>query len=420
MIPRQRMLATIEATFQQFGFVPLMTPALEALDILTGKYGGEGEGLLYRFQDLGGRDVALRYDLTVPLARVVAQYADIALPFRRYQIAPVWRAEKPARGRFREFVQCDADIVGSPDMVADAEVVQLATTLLSGLGVESYRIRLNNRKVLSGLMSRLGVEKGEAEAGVLRTMDKLDKIGADKMAMLLEKDNGLSSAQIDDVQQFLAIDGTPEQVLDAARPIVGDDPDGADGLAEIAHVFEILAGVGLAERAEIDLSIARGLAYYTGTIYEVFLGDLPGYGAVMGGGRYDSLIGVFKGQEIPAVGISLGIDRLLEGLVELQLLEEAATVTDVLVTVMDAESAPYAAKVASYLREAGIGCELFPAAAKLKKQLRHAERTGKRWVVFAGTDEANRGQVGLKDLSVERGEQTSVDLESLPSTLTAR
>jgi len=418
MIPRQKMLGSIEQTFQRFGFVPLMTPALEYLDILTGKYGDEGETLLYRFQDQGDRDVALRYDLTVPLARVVAQYPEITLPFRRYQIAPVWRAEKPARGRFREFFQCDGDIVGSRDMVSDAELVQLACELITALGVERFVVRLNNRKVLSGLMAELGVEAGQPEMGVLRTIDKLPKIGEEKTTALLKEENGLDASQVERIFRFLRIEGGAREILDQVQPTFPEGSVGRQGCDELREVFGILDTVGLGGKAELDLSIARGLNYYTGTIYEAFLNDLPGYGAVMGGGRYDELIGVFKGQDIPGVGISLGIDRLLEGLVELKLLDEAASVAPVLVSIFGRETAAYSVKVATTLRSGGIGCELFPSYAKLGKQFRQAERCGQRWVVVAGTDEESKNEVGVKDL--ETGKQETVALDGLVGYLAAR
>ncbi len=411
MIPRQRMLSAIEATFQRFGFAPLMTPVLEHLDILAGKYGDEGETLMYRFADRGGRDVGMRYDLTVPLARVVAQY-DLPLPFRRYQIAPVWRAENPQRGRYREFVQCDADIVGTKDMVADAELVELACELLAALGVDNYRVRINNRKVLSGLMRRIGVDDAPGEMAILRTIDKLDKIGADKTRELLGSENGLSAESVDVVFEFLEIAGDPRAILARLAELFPSGEDiGGEGRVELAQVFDILEGVGLSDRVEIDLSIARGLTYYTGTIYETFLTNLPGYGAVMGGGRYDGLIGKFKGKEIPGVGISLGIDRLLEALVELGVLREEGSVARVLVAVFDADTAPYAHRVAQEIRRAGHACELFSANAKLKKQLRHADRQGQRWVVIAGSDEIAREEVAIKDL--ESGTQESVPLSGL-------
>lgn len=420
MIPRARMLATIEGVFQRFGFQPLMTPALEYLDILTGKYGEEGDSLLFRFQDQGGRDVALRYDLTVPLARVVAQHPELTLPFRRYQIAPVWRAEKPARGRFREFVQCDGDIVGSADMAADAELVQLAGALLEGLGVTGYEVRVNNRKVLTGLMHEVGVDDPGREAGILRVIDKLPKIGADEVRRLLASECALDDSQVSRVFEFLGISGSWSEVLAGLRALFGSGSRGLEGVRELEelHAIAAAADAGSAGSLVLDLSIARGLNYYSGTIYEVFLGALPGYGAVMGGGRYDGLVGVFKGQDVPAVGISLGIDRLLEGLFELGLLAEERSVAKVLVTVFSAETAGYSARAARLLRDAGIPCELFPAYTKIGKQLRHAERSAQRWVVVAGPDEVAHNEVALKDLTT--GEQVSLALSSLVETLRER
>jgi histidyl-tRNA synthetase len=406
MIPRQRMLTTIERVFHLFGFSPLMTPALEYFDILSGKYGDEGESLLYRFEDNGGRDVALRYDLTVPLARVVAQYGELTLPFRRYQIAPVWRAEKPARGRFREFVQCDGDIVGSADMVADGEILHLASALLDELGVRGYALRINNRKVLSGLMRAIGISEGAGEMGALRTIDKLPKIGVDETRSLLRSENGLTDEQAAKVFDFLAIAGSNGEILDRLDEFSPEGSIGRDGARELRELFSIVDALGISSKVTIDLSIARGLNYYTGTIYEAFLTDLPGYGAVMGGGRYDGLVGVFQGEDVPAVGISLGIDRLLQGLVELGLLESVPTVTRVLVTVFDAASVPQASALARDLRRGGVSCELFPQVARLKKQFKHAERLAMRWVVVAGPDELSAGTVTIKDLTT--GAQESI------------
>ncbi|MGQ9591008.1 MAG: histidine--tRNA ligase [Planctomycetota bacterium] len=417
MVPRQKMLRAIERTFERFGFLPLMTPALEHLDILTGKYGDEGESLMYRFRDQGGRDVALRYDLTVPLARVVAQYPELGLPFRRYQIAPVWRAEKPARGRFREFVQCDGDIVGSSDMAADAEVVCLAAELLSDLGVREFVIRLNNRNVLSGLAAKLGVTDAGKEATILRTIDKLPKIGEDETKRLLEE-SGLEARQAARALEFVGLRGETAEVLAGLRRFFDGDERGLRGTAELEEVFSIVRAAGLGERAELDLSIARGLNYYTGTIYEAFLGGLPGFGAVIGGGRYDSLIGIFRGEEIPGVGVSLGVDRLLEGLEELGLVEQVSSVAPVLVSVFGPEGAPYSARVAAKLRAAGIACALYPAYHKLGKQFRYAERSRFRWAVVAGPDEEARAEVSVKDLST--GRQESVGLDRLEEYLAAR
>ncbi len=413
MIPRSRMLATIEGTFQRFGFPPLATPALEYLETLTGKYGDEGENLLYRFTDHGDREVALRYDLTVPLARVVAQY-NVTLPFRRYQIAPVWRAEKPQRGRFREFVQCDADIVGSYDMTADAELVQLACELLSALGVDQFEVRINNRKILSGLMESIGVTAASVEMGILRTIDKLPKIGRDKTAALLESENRLTGEQIDKVFEFLELSGTADEVVARLTALFPSGP-GAAGAAELRQVLDMAAAAGSEGNVVIDLSIARGLNYYTGTIYETFLTDLSGFGAVMGGGRYDGLIGLMKSEEIPGVGISLGIDRLLEGLVELKLLQESEAIAAVLVTSFGPETATYTTKVASMLRRAGVTCEVFPSYAKLAKQFKYANRRGQVWVVVAGPEEAGKGEATLKNLTT--GQQEPMPLSQLVERL---
>ena len=388
--PASSCSAAIERTFQRFGFAPLMTPALEYLEVLTGKYGEEGETLLYRFTG-PGRAGRWRCATTSPcLSRASSRSTRelITLPFRRYQIAPVWRAEKPARGRFREFVQCDGDMVGSKDMAADAEIVVLARELLAGLGVERFQVRLNNRKVLAGLMAEIGVAVGAGEAGVLRTIDKLPKIGKEETARLLREECGLAETQVAAVFDFLATAGKPLEVVERLRARFPADTAGSQGAAELGELFATLEGAGLAAGVALDLSIARGLNYYTGTIYEVFLGDLPDLGAVMGGGRYDGLIGIFKGQDIPAVGISLGIDRLCAGLVELGLLKEEQRVAEVLVTVFGAETAAYSARAAALVRAGGIACELFPGYAKLKNQ---PPARGAARVPVGGDRRAGRG-----------------------------
>ncbi len=416
MLARQQMLRVIERVFESYGYAPLMTPALEYSDILLGKYGDEGDSLLYRFEDNGGRDVALRYDLTVPLARVVAQHGDLSRPFRRYQVAPVWRAEKSARGRFREFVQCDGDIVGSAEQIADAEILQLGADMLIGLGVERFAIRINNRKVLSGLMEKVGVAHGPPELGVLRTIDKLPKIGPDETRKLLAAENGLAAGQIARIFEFLELSGTEDAGgaasrgrLDRLSGFFEDDTIGAQGRAELAEVIEIVDAVGLGDHVSVDLSIARGLNYYTGTIYETFLADLAGFGAVMSGGRYDGLIGIFTRDEIPAVGISLGLDRLVAGLRELGVLDEKTASAEVLVTLFDPATATLSADIARRLRIAGIRCELFPQTARIGKQLRHAERTGKRFAVIIGPDEAQKGVAQIKDLARRKQEEIGLD-----------
>jgi histidyl-tRNA synthetase len=303
-------------------------------------------------------------------------------------------------------------------MAADAEVAIVACELLGALGVGSFVVRLNHRKVLTALMEKIGVPAGPAEAGILRTIDKLPKIGEEETRRLLRDENGLDGGRVDSIFQFLGIRGKPEAVLVELARFFPEGSVGACGVAELAEVFSILRGAEAESHAEIDLSIARGLNYYTGTIYEVFLGDLPGYGAVMGGGRYDGLVGIFKGEAIPAVGISLGVDRLLEGLVELGVLREGKNLASVLVTVFDSKLAPYSAGIARHLRSAGIACELFPFYQKIGKQFRHAERSGCRWVVVAGPDEEAGKQVSVKDL--ETGRQEPVSLDKLPAYLASK
>ncbi|MCA9537382.1 MAG: histidine--tRNA ligase [Myxococcales bacterium] len=405
MLPRQRMLDRIAQTFESFGFAPLATPALEYADILLGKYGDEGDKLLYRFEDNGGRDVALRYDLTVPLARVVAMNGQLPRPFRRYQIAPVWRAEKPGRGRFREFVQCDVDIVGVPDLMADAECLAVGASVLRALGVLDFELRVNNRKLLTGMLARLGIDEGPPALGVLRTVDKLPKIGEAAVRGLLATENGLENKQIDGIFEFLGLDPS------TLRDWFADSPIGRQGADELIELLKLADELGVGDKVRIDLSIARGLDYYTGTIYETFLTALEGLGSVMSGGRYDELLTLFGGPAVPAVGISLGVDRLLAGLLELGVVQATSTPSRVLVTVFDAASRPHSYRCAAALRAGGVAAEVFPGAPRMKKQLAHANRMGIPFAVIVGPDEAARGEVQLKDL--RSGEQAAVSLAAL-------
>ncbi|MCA9523633.1 MAG: histidine--tRNA ligase, partial [Myxococcales bacterium] len=410
MIPRERMLDTVKRVFERYGFAPLATPALEYSEILLGKYGEEGEKLLYRFRDNGDRDVSLRYDLTVPLARVIGQYGELDKPLKRYQIAPVWRAEKPARGRFREFVQCDIDIVGVESMLADAECVLVGCDVLEALGVSRFEIRINNRKILDALMATLGVEQHERKMAILRSVDKLPKIGEAAVRQLLVEQDGLSAASAETVCRFVA--ATDREALGAVRELVGDHRAGQAGLEELGQLLSVIDAAGRTSEVKLDLSIARGLDYYTGTIYETFLLDLPDFGSVMSGGRYDTLMQMFSGQSHPAVGISLGVDRLFAGLSELGLVREEASATQVLIALFDdgdlfvGDSLAYALRVAGELRRAGIATELPLAAGKLKKQFKYADRRAIPFVVIAGPDERAAELVTVKDL--RHGSQESI------------
>lgn len=420
MVPRVRLLRAISSVFERFGFEPLDTPSIEYADILLGKLGPEAEKLFYRFRDNGDRDVALRYELTISLARVVAQYRDLPRPFKRYQMGPVWRAESPARGRFREFWQCDVDIVGSNSLLADAECIVIDHAVMTAVGAPNYRIRFNNRKLFRGLQARAGIADGPAMDAVMRAVDKFDKIGAEAVRKELA-DGGLADAPLQVVMDFLALAGQPMGNLArmaAAREFVGGSDQGAKGCDELQQVYQAALNLGVPDEVmQVDTTIVRGLDYYTGTVFETFLTDLPGFGSVMSGGRYDGLIGLFTNEEIPAVGISVGIDRLIAALEELKKLPPGRASAQVLVTIFDESGTTYAQRVAKELRQAGINAELWlEPGAKLQKQIKYAERKGIGQVIVVGPAEAEAGTVNLKTLASR--EQITVKLADLPKALT--
>jgi histidyl-tRNA synthetase len=407
MVPREAMLEAVGRVFRSFGFQPIATPALEYTDILLGKYGDEGDKLLYRFKDNGDRDVSLRYDLTVPLARVIAQYGGtLPRPFRRYQIAPVWRGETPGRGRFREFVQCDVDIIGADGLLADFECIQVGVGVLRALGVEKFQVRVNDRRVLDGLMRRLGVDAPRKQLDVLRVVDKLPKIGWDATLAELRTVIALDDGQVAALHAFLH--GSLHQ-LDAS---VVDLEVAQPGIDALNTLLGWASELGIRNFLAVDLSIARGLDYYTSTIYETFLLDLPALGSVMSGGRYDKLLSMFGGEQTPAVGISLGVDRLLAGLQELGLVPAGAGAPDIFIAVAGEPQSAYAMGIASRLRAAGLNVQLqLEAEAKLGKQFKQAVRTGAKAVVIVGDGEREASHAALKNLAT--GEQISVALDAL-------
>ena len=398
MAPRQAMIRAIEATFGRHGFAPLQTPALEYLETLAGKYGDEGDKLLYRFVDHGGRHVALRYDLTVPLARVVAEHrAQLQLPFRRYQIAPVWRADKPQRGRYREFFQCDADICGVNSALADAEVLITGLAVLAALGITGARLHLNHRDVLFGLIAAAGVTEKPQQLACIRAIDKLDKLPAAAVEAEIAREAAVDpgvAAQV--VAPFLAGAVT----LDALAAAWTEPSARTAGLARLGEVLGLVKAAGLGDSVVFDPSIARGLDYYTGIIYETRLTDarVSGMGAVMSGGRYDGLIGLFGKEQIPAVGISLGLDRLLAALQELDLVAKDGHAVQAYVTVFGPAEAATAVAVAAQLRASGLRTELDLAGGKLGKQLERASKRGARLALLIGPDEVASATVQLKDL----------------------
>lgn len=385
---REKIFATIRTVFQRYGFLPLETPALEYREILAGKYGQEGEKLMYQFADQGGREVAMRYDLTVPLARVVAQYQnELPMPFKRYQIAPVWRADRPQKGRFREFIQCDVDVVGSKSMLADAEVIACLNAVLKELGFEDIVIRINNRKVLDGLMKAAGIDRkktGEA----IRILDKLERIGQEEVRGELVG-LGVLTQQADKL--FALLDQGLEDPQDIESKLTE-----VNGVGELAELVEILLEMRV-KNYQIDLTLARGLDYYTGTIFEFVLPDAAQFGSVVGGGRYDNLVGKLSNKSIPAVGGSIGIDRVLAALEELEILRYD-TVADVLVCNLGEELEEKYLEIVGKLRAAGIKTDFYYEPVKLDRQLKYADQKNINFVVLLGPEEIQGKYVQVKNM----------------------
>lgn len=402
MHARLRVIQTIREVYGTFGFEPLETPAMERVDTLMGKYGDEGDRLIFKILERGegGRegkaDLALRYDLTVPLARVMAMNQGLPLPFKRYQIAPVWRADRPQKGRFREFYQCDGDIVGTRSLVADAECIAMAHLALERLGFDDFTAHVNHRALLSAIVAAAGVPDRESE--VLVAVDKLDKIGKDGVtAELIER--GIPEAAVarlwDILAEPLSLDRVAAELGDAA----------AGPVAELRTLFAHLADLG-AHRAVFDATLARGLGYYTGAVYEVKITN-GGVGTVAAGGRYDGLVGMFSGKPVPAVGISIGIERLLVVMEERGMLTGAGTPVRALVTLFDAATVPAALALARELRASGVAVETWLGEpGGLGKQFKYANQRGIAHALVLGPDEAAAGTVAVKQLA--SGVQTVV------------
>ena len=411
MQPRQRMIDTIVTVFERFGFGPLQTPAIEYSDVLLGKYGSDAEKLLYRFRDNGGRDVSLRYDLTVPLSRVAGQYGNLPKPFKRYQVAPVWRAEKPGRGRFREFHQCDADIVGSSALIYDAECIALTYATMKALGIDEFEVRISTRKVLAALGEALSMGDDAQLATIFRTIDKLASQGEQRVRELLAGDAGCDGRQIDTVMRFVAISGDSAAILRQVGELLG--PAAKEAGSDLTTVLGYVRSLGVPEDyVKLDCSIARGLDYYTGIVYETYVTALEGLGSVMSGGRYDDLITRFTGQPVPAVGVSVGIDRLFAGLIELGVIAESQCIVRAAVVACNAECVSPCLELLAQLRRAGISAETAfdnDQPVTLKRQLKAANKRGVPYVAILGPDEMSAGRVTLRDM--DSGEQETIDLE---------
>jgi len=405
MIPRERLLETARRVYRSFGFAPIDTPALEYAEILLGKGGDESDRLIYRFKDHGDRDVALRFDLTVPFARFAAQnIGKLGTPFKRYAMGPVWRGENAARGRFREFWQCDFDTIGTTSNASDAETAVVICELMRALGFERFEVRVNNRLLLNGLLEQLGV--ADKAVPVLRALDKLLKVGRDKVAAEMVEAGGIAPAQAESVLDLAALTGSSDEMIDRLRRDFSANARAADGVARLAQLLEVAKAAGVPEaNLRLDLSIARGLDYYTGTIYETFLLDKPDIGSVCSGGRYDNLAGLYTKQALPGVGASLGVDRLLAAMEEMGLIEGVSTPAPVLLVQFAEEHLPGYARVAQLLRRAGINTEVYPEAKKMGAQLKYAESRGVKVALIAGPDEFAQGVWKVKDLA-QRQETT--------------
>lgn len=394
-ILRKKVIEIIERTFERFGFEPMETPAMEYAETLEGKYGEEGDRLIYKFEDRGGRKVALRYDLTVPLARTMAMY-QVEKPFRRYQIAPVWRADKPQKGRFREFWQCDADIVGSKEVWADAEVIAVTYFALKNLGFNEFTIRINNRKLLNGMALYGGVTDKEM-AGFFRIIDKAEKVGWDEVRKELTSKK-ISDKAIDKTIALMVEDTRGDTALSRLKTTLAGIPSAQEGIAELEEIQRCLINLGVEQgNVLFDGSLARGLDYYTGPIFETII-EKPRIGSISGGGRFDSLIGMFSGKDVPATGTSLGLERIITVMEELAMLPTTPTVSQVLVTMFDRGLFGESLKVASELRSAGISAEVYVNDDKLKKQLDYANKKKIPLVLIIGPDEKERGEVVLRDM----------------------
>ena len=415
----ERFLQVLRETYSLYGFTPLDTPVIEAAEVLLAKGGGETEKQIYRFEK-GGSDLALRFDLTVPLAKYVAQnYGVLSFPFRRFQIGKVYRGERAQRGRFREFYQADIDVIGDGqlDIVNEAEIPAIIYRTFTALGLQRFQIRVNNRKILGGFYSMLGL--GEKAGDIMRTVDKLEKIGPEKVTEILTEDLGVSDADAEAILSFISIRDSNGQVLEALEAWRGRDALFDQGLEELKAVAGYLSAFGVPERNfAVDLTIARGLDYYTGTVYETAMLDHPEIGSICSGGRYDNLAEYYTDKKLPGVGISIGVTRLFYVLEEQGMLSDRMVTApaDVLVIPMS-DDLQAAIQTATALRDAGIRTQLYTEKKKFKARIGYAAKLGIPYAVFLGEDEIAQGVVSCKDLAA--GQQQTLPVEQLIPQLKA-
>ncbi|AHW60742.1 histidyl-tRNA synthetase [Draconibacterium orientale] len=434
MVRRNYIFNTIKDVFRLYGFQPIETPAMENLSTLMGKYGEEGDKLLFKILNSGDfiskvpqemldeknsnklttklSEKGLRYDLTVPFARYVVQYRnDIAFPFKRYQIQPVWRADRPQKGRYREFYQCDVDVIGSNSLLNEVELVQIIDEVFQRLGINTT-VKINNRKILAGIAEAIG--EADRMVDITVAIDKLDKIDLEKVnAEMLDK--GISQEAVDKLQPILKLEGTTVEKLAQIETVIGATEIGAKGIAEMRTMFAYLENVELNTTVELDLTLARGLNYYTGAIFEVKSNDVQ-IGSICGGGRYDDLTGIFGMPDVSGVGVSFGAERIYDVLVQLNAFpEESLETTKALFVNFGEKEEAYCLPVLAQLRKNGINAEIFPESAKMKKQMTYANRKEIAYVILAGDNEMAAQKFTLKNM--ETGEQQLVDTQELINIL---
>ena len=430
MIKRNYVFKTIENAFQRFGFLPIETPAMENLDTLIGKYGEEGDRLIFKILNSGDylskasidsnttsksltkqiSEKALRYDLTVPLARYVVQNRnDITFPFKRYQMQPVWRADRPQKGRFREFFQCDADVVGSDSLIYEVELVQLYDKVFSSLGLEDFTICINNRKVLSGIAEVIG--EHEKLVDITLALDKLDKIGVQKVKEEM-RSKGVSDQAVTKMNPLFEFSGTNENKLNQLNLFLSNSNVGMKGVEELRFVLNILDDLGLEKaKLELDVTLARGINYYTGAIFEVKANKVQ-FGSIGGGGRYDDLTSMFGLNDVSGVGISFGVDRICLVLQELNLFPKLnENSTQLMFVNFGVNEASYCMNLLNQLRDSGVNSEIYPTAAKMKKQMNYADKKGVQYVVLVGENEMKSGTLSVKNMS--DGTQKSMKIQDL-------
>lgn len=430
MSRRNYIFNTIRNVFEKYGYQPIETPAMENLSSLLGKYGEEGDKLLFKILNSGDylskvdtellkeqnsiklstqiSEKGLRYDLTVPLARFVVQHRnDIVFPFKRYQIQPVWRADRPQKGRYREFFQCDVDVIGVDSLLNEVDLITVIDEVFTKLNINIV-IKLNNRKILSGIAQ--AIDQPESMMDITMAMDKLDKIGEENVYAELRERN-ISDESIEKLKPVLSLTGDNQTRLNSLRDLIGNTEDGNCGLEEIQEILDYLEPMNLKAPIEIDQTLARGLNYYTGAIIEVKAQDVS-IGSVCGGGRYDNLTGIFGMPGVSGVGVSFGADRIYDVLTELDLYpEEAAALTKVLVINFGEKGTPYALNILNKLHGAGISAEFYPESAKLKKQMKYANQKQIPYVILVGEEEMQSGAVTLKNM--HSGEQRKITMDEL-------